>query len=193
MEIGLMDGHGALGVATVLPGRLLRIDSVETALAPKRRTHLYIAPPRRQRMDQILRQSAELGVWSIQPMICERSVSTPDEDSVAGRWEDVLMEACKQSGNPFLPEAKAPLAFGKAADEALSRGFKCHFGAVGGASAGAPGPDAEGDYAWFVGPEGGFSPAEEDFLRSKGFKPLRVGRCVLRVETAAVCGLALLS
>ena len=191
-ELGLLDGLGRIAKAKVAEGRRLEIVSVEQAPLPKRRVHLFIAPPRRQKMDQILRQSAELGAWSIQPMLCERSVSIPGEDSVAGRWEDVLIDACKQSGNPFMPQAKAPLPFAKALAKAKADGFSCHFGAVAGAGQ-APAAGLEGDFAWFIGPEGGFTHAEEDALRASGSKPLRIGRCILRVETAAICGLAFLA
>lgn len=191
-DLGLMDGHGLFAKAKVLPGREIEILSLRVSDTPARRLHLFIAPPRRQRMDQILRQCAELGIWSIRPMLCERSVSTPDEESVSGRWEDVLREACKQSGNPFLPVTTAPVSFAKAVDAAAISCQESYFGAVSGEGSGR-GAGADGDFAWFVGPEGGFTDAEEELMRTRSFKPLRIGRCVLRVETAAVCGVALLS
>jgi 16S rRNA (uracil1498-N3)-methyltransferase len=44
-----------------------------------------------------------------------------------------------------------------------------------------------------VGPEGGFNPRELDALRDKPFiRPVSLGRLVLRAETAAIAGLALL-
>jgi len=191
-EATLMDGKGLAALAKVAAERRLEIISLEKASEPSRKVHLFIAPPRRQKMDQILRQCAELGVWSIQPMICERSVSLPDEESVAGRWDDALYEACKQSGNPFIPQTNPPLPFKKALVLAAEKKLDSYFGAVRTLGAG-PSQEGHGDFAWFVGPEGGFSPAEEEELASSGVKPLRIGRCVLRVETAAVCGVALLS
>jgi 16S rRNA (uracil1498-N3)-methyltransferase len=40
-----------------------------------------------------------------------------------------------------------------------------------------------------VGPEGGLSAAEIDFLKSIGFHPIYLGPSVLRVETAAILAL----
>ena len=41
-----------------------------------------------------------------------------------------------------------------------------------------------------IGPEGGFSQEEEDHAIALGFVPVRLGSHVLRIETAAVCALA---
>jgi 16S rRNA (uracil1498-N3)-methyltransferase len=41
-----------------------------------------------------------------------------------------------------------------------------------------------------VGPEGGFSPAEEDLARSHGWWPIRLSTNVLRIETAGLAGAA---
>ena len=37
-----------------------------------------------------------------------------------------------------------------------------------------------------IGPEGGFSIQEENFLMNNNFKPISLGKRVLRVETAAI-------
>jgi 16S rRNA (uracil1498-N3)-methyltransferase len=47
--------------------------------------------------------------------------------------------------------------------------------------------------ALLVGPEGGFTPAEAVLLRRQGFvRPASLGPRILRAETAAIVGLALL-
>jgi len=43
-----------------------------------------------------------------------------------------------------------------------------------------------------VGPEGGFSPAEEKYLSDRGWSLVRFGIHTLRTETAAVVGAAML-
>jgi len=50
-----------------------------------------------------------------------------------------------------------------------------------------------GDVAGVIGPEGGFTEAEEAFLRAKGGIFVRLTDTVLRVETAAVAFAALLA
>jgi len=143
-------------------------------------------------MDQILKQAVELGVWRIVPMACERSVSLPGEDSIAGRWDDLLFEACKQSGNPFLPQVAAPMKFAAAVSDSKNVCGKVFFGSP---RTGSEETMAEkvSDTGFFVGPEGGFSPCEERLMEESSFIPLMIGKWTLRVETAAVCGIAVLS
>lgn len=187
----LLDGAGRMADAEVLPGKMLRIERIETVCPPDAPLlHMYIAPPRRQKMDQILRQAAELGVWRIVPMLCERSVSLPDSDSVNGRWKEVLFEACKQSGNPFLPQVATPMKFTDALTDSAKQCGRRYFGSV---MRRQTEEKVSGDNAaWFVGPEGGFTETEEKQLLEAGVQPLHFGSWVLRVETAAVCGLCLI-
>jgi len=48
------------------------------------------------------------------------------------------------------------------------------------------------DIAWFVGPEGGFSPNEIELMKSNNIMPLKLGTAIMRVETAAIVGSAYL-
>ncbi|HXF65347.1 MAG TPA: RsmE family RNA methyltransferase, partial [Burkholderiales bacterium] len=47
-----------------------------------------------------------------------------------------------------------------------------------------------GPLVLLAGPEGGFTPAEEEAARRAGFVPVRLGPRVLRTETAALAALA---
>ena len=159
--------------------------------SPARRLHLYFAPPKKQKLDALLKQSVELGVDVLVPVLCERSVVQPGESSVGGRWTDLLFEACKQSGNPFLPSVCPPVPFAGAVARARET---CAALVVGSNRTGialdlgnAP------DVAFFVGPEGGFTDAEMDALAAAGAAPLRIGSWTLRVETAAAAGLGVLN
>ena len=188
----LMDGRGHIGEAEVAPHRTLILRSVETVPPPSgAKLHLYIAPPRRQKMDQILKQCTELGIARIVPMICTRSVSLPDDDSVNGRWTELMFEACKQSGNAFLPATVSPMRF----EDAVADSLRCcearFYGSVESVAA-DDAPHSCVSAAWFVGPEGGFTETEEALMRSSGFLGLHFGNWTLRVETAAVCGTAIL-
>jgi len=192
-QVELTNGEGVFAVAEVIDGHKLRIVTAETAPPPPVRIHLFIAPPRRQKMDILLKQCAEVGVWSITPMLTERSVSAPEKDAVLDRWQTILLEGCKQSKNPFLPTIALPISFKAAVQQAAERRYRCFIGAVHASQQ----PEAINDpsitdAAWFVGPEGGFTPAEEEAMRQAGFAELRLGPWVLRVETAAVVGAAML-
>ena len=189
--VAIMDGHGTLGTAVVGQNRQLRLESKRTVPPPARRLHLFFAPPKKQKLDALLKQAVELGVYELVPVLCERSVVQPDGNSVAGRWMDLLFEACKQSGNPFLPEVANPMSF----PAALSRAREtCGVLVVGSNHTGVfPELGGAPDVAFFVGPEGGFTDAETETMFEAGAVPLRIGDWTLRVETAAIAGLGVLN
>ncbi len=188
----LMDGRGCVGEAEVAAGKSLILRSRRTVQRPPGlAVHLYLAPPRRQKMDQILKQCAELGVRRIVPMVCARSVSLPDEDAVSGRWTELVFEGCKQSGNAFVPETGASMRFPDAVRDASDRCEAVFFGSVSGCGNETV-PSVCRSAAWFVGPEGGFTAEEEELMRRAGFRAFHFGNWTLRVETAAVCGIAIL-
>lgn len=188
--VGLLDGKGRIGLAEVGKGKDLVLRKAETVLPPRRRTHLYFAAPRRQKLDQLLKQATELGAWKLVPVLCRRSVALPDDRSVKGRWTDLLFEACKQSGNPFAPELALPMSMEEAVAAARRECSALIYGSVD--ASGSPFETTPDDVAFFVGPEGGFDESELDLLRRAGAAPLRIGSWILRVETAATAGLALL-
>ena len=184
--VGLLDGKGTLGDAVVTADRRLTVQDVRKIERPARKLHLYLAPPRRQKMDQILREATELGVYRIIPILCEHAVVIPDKDS-ADRQTDLLFEACKQSGNAFLPILEEPMKFADAVKDAVST---CGLNVFGSPYESAMPEQMPEQIGFFVGPEGGFSAQEEDVMRAAGFAAMRIGPWILRVETAAVAGIA---
>jgi len=189
--VALLDGHGVIGTAVVETDRRLRLESKRAVEPSARRLHLYFAPPKKQKLDALLKQAVELGVYELVPVLCERSVVQPGESSVAGRWKDLLFEACKQSGNPFLPEVAPPMPFAAALARARE---SCAALVVGSNRTGVfPELGTASDVAFFIGPEGGFADAETDAMFAAGAVPLRIGDWTLRVETAAVAGLGVLN
>jgi 16S rRNA (uracil1498-N3)-methyltransferase len=92
-------------------------------------------------------------------------------------------EACKQSGNPWLPiiDEVTPLAvLGR-----LNAGVKWCLGDPSGAPLAAFTPNEP--VGWLIGPEGGFTAAEEEWMRQAlGATGVWFGPHILRFETAAV-------
>ena len=187
-QVELTDGRGTFALAEVGRERQITILRADTSLPPPRRLHLFIVPPKKAKMDTLLKQCAEVGVWSIHPFLSARSVSTPEKDEVVEHWQTLLLEGCKQAKNPFLPQvAGLPVSFKQAVETVSRQGYRGFFGSPRGPE-GRPDLTGVADVAWLVGPEGGFTAEEEDSLRAAGIAELRLGRWVLRVETAAVCG-----
>jgi 16S rRNA (uracil1498-N3)-methyltransferase len=191
-KIILMDGRGVTAEAVVTEGRGIRVEHCEQAVEPTIKLHLYLVVPKKQKMDQLLKQCTEIGVWSITPMISARSVALASGESAAERWDALLFEGCKQSRNPFVALVGDVTKFGDAVKVVAAQPLTPFFGA----------PDAPMIYdkidksgneiAWFVGPEGGFTTEEETLMLEHGFNRLCIGNWIMRVETAAVCGAAIL-
>lgn len=192
-RVELIDGKGTLATAVVNSDRSLLIIESNQVKAPERRVHLFTSPPRKQKMDTLLKQCAEVGIWSIIPFYTGRTVSKPEKQSVLDHWKVLLTEGCKQAKNPFLPEVMMPVPFEFAVQKAMELNFSCLFGSPRAGMSGHTEIPETGDVAWFVGPEGGFTDIEEDFMLENDFKPFRIGRWVMRVETAAICGAAILN
>ena len=188
----LIDGRGGIAEAEITPNRGICVDSVCRCDEPKVRLHLFVAPPRKQIIDGLLKQCSEIGVWSVVPVLTERGVSIPTGDSALERMRLHLLEGCKQSNNPFLPDICAPMPFAKALSHASDICDSLYFGSVDNHDPKhltVPETHSNGiDVAWFVGPEGGYSDKELSALRGIGTIPLNLGQWILRVETAAIVG-----
>ena len=187
----LIDGRGTVATARVEDGKRLSVMERNTVAEPEVKIHLFISPPKHNKMDQLLTQCCETGVWSITFVIAEHSVVRPEEGVVSERFNVHLVEGCKQSKNPFLPRFGEVILFSGMIEKIRERGIAAFYGSVGKPESGV-GKTGTSDAAWIVGPEGGFSPAEEECMKTAGFIPLNIGRWVMRVETAAIAGSVIL-
>ncbi len=209
-EIQLMDGKGRLATANVsqisgsrtTPRVTVDIGSYENIFLGSNKICLYVACPRTKQIELILRQATELGVYEIHPIVTEFTVSRPDKN--ADKWQNVLIEAMKQSGNPFLPKLFPVTSFDKAlSTDAPDFGF---YGAVPTDEDKSSIKVVETDIslhrvAIWVGPEGGFSAGELEALRTKHvdfdnglsqrcYQPMVIGHHILRIETAVTASIA---
>lgn len=191
-KVLLMDGHGVTAAAVVVEGRGIIVERCERAAEPEVKLHLYLVVPKKQKMDQLLKQCAEIGVWSITPMLSARSVVLASGESSSDRWESLLLEGCKQSHNPFVPLVGDVTRFSDAVKTVDAQSVTSFFGAPDARMTNAEIVKSGNEVAWFVGPEGGFTPEEETLMLEHKFNKLCIGNWIMRVETAAVCGAAIL-
>lgn len=158
---------------------------------PKAKITLAIAIIKGKTFDTILRQATELGVFKIQPLLTSwTQVQIKDAEVKIAKWKQQLIEGCKQSGNPWLPQLKKPASL----TELLNNpGFQTAIV--------ASLENVEADWnqltlsdspTIFIGPEGDFTPDEYKQLKSKGVQPISLGPLVLRSETAVVSAISIL-
>lgn len=183
--VRLLDGCGRVAEAEVRSDLSLQIVAVKTVPPPAQTLHLVFAIPRRNQLDLLLKQAVELGAAELHPVWCRRSVAKPETSE---RWTLLLQEACKQSHNPYLPIVHRPLALPDKLAELKQRQIQLVYGAIGCDRPLSKAASA----AWIVGPEGGFAPEELELLERSNAHPLNLGPYILRLETAASCGLAVL-
>ena len=189
-RIMLIDGKGTKAVAAIENQQIV-IVSRETVQRIVPELHLFFSPPHnRNSTDSILDQSAELGIASITPIITEKSVSKPEKP--AERWKKRLVEACKQSKNPFLPEIGDVLTLKEAMEKTKFQGFTSFFGCLAENTGEGIEIPKSAKLAWFVGPEGGFTQKEDELMKKSGFIPLRLPGWTLRTETACATGTAII-
>jgi 16S rRNA (uracil1498-N3)-methyltransferase len=143
-------------------------------------------------MDFVVRKATELGVTAIQPLATARSA--PFAAAERGRkrlahWRAIAIAACEQCGRNRIPDVREPRLLREWSREWNASGIVLDADRDSSADLGARPAQA---VALLVGPEGGWDAREATALRARGFRALRLGPRVLRSETAAVAGVALL-
>lgn len=141
--------------------------------------------PKGDRAGIMVEKLVEVGVTTLIPLRTERSVTHPREGKLE-RFERTVIEACKQCGRDELMRIE-PLSDWTAAASTIE-GIR-YFLDLGGTRPRFPTAPAAVTIA--VGPEGGWSDSERDIARSHGWVCWRVDGPVLRTETAAVVGAAI--
>ena len=187
----LFDGAGREADARILRlGDHLRcaVDAAREVASIHPRVVLCVCVPKGAKLEQVVRGATEVGVVAVHLAISERCVARPSGDAFKKleRLRRIAQEAARQSGRASVPDvlAAAPLA------EVAGRADPCARRLV--AVPGAAPLEGVGDEAWLiVGPEGGLSPGEQDHLVAAGWTPIGLGPSVMRAETAAVVGAAL--
>ncbi|MDR2844552.1 MAG: 16S rRNA (uracil(1498)-N(3))-methyltransferase [Puniceicoccales bacterium] len=201
-DIHAFDGTGRSWDGTVAEADaralVMRIDATRALTPPTPALALAQVLPKGGLMDDIVRAAVEIGVAEIHPLFsahCEVKLDAARAAARVERWNAIAVEACKQSGNPFLPRIAPPVPL-----EAWLAGLAADTLAFAGSLAdGAPPfsgirlPDtAPARLLFLIGPEGDFSQAEHALIRERGVLGVRFGENVLRVPTAALYALAAL-
>jgi 16S rRNA (uracil1498-N3)-methyltransferase len=185
----LFDGQGRSCEARVLAarGRELEVEvgAARTEPGPAVRVHLAFAPPRWSRAEWLFEHGTEVGVQVFHPLRSERVRPQPDRRE---RWQKLCAQAAGQCDRSLVPEVRAVRDLGAflADPELPAERWLCD-------PDGPPLGPARSDAAvLLVGPEGGLSGSEREAAVAHGFVPASLGPHVLRTETAALLGAALL-
>jgi 16S rRNA (uracil1498-N3)-methyltransferase len=209
-KLVLFNGQGREITAEIvdLTGDEIGLRKLHEAKTPPLRCRIVLAQaiPKGKNMELILQKAVEIGAAEIVPLISDRTVVQVDSESAAqkqSKWQQIAIEAAKQSGQNWLPRVHTPKKLAELFSAAAAESFDLRL-------IGSLQPDAQllkkiladyssehqhrpGSVLMLVGPEGDFTPAELGLARRHGCQPITLGPIILRVETAAIYCLSILS
>jgi 16S rRNA (uracil1498-N3)-methyltransferase len=154
------------------------------------------ALPEGAKMDWIIEKAVELGVAAIEPLAAQRCVvrlSGERAEKRQAHWQGVIVAASEQSGRNRLARLAPVEDVGRwLARAAAAPRILLTPRATESLAGWARARPAQA-LTLMVGPEGGFSTAEEDSALAHGAIALSMGARVLRTETAALAAMATLN
>jgi 16S rRNA (uracil1498-N3)-methyltransferase len=207
-KVVLFDGRGRELTAeiTSADAAQIRLRKLHEAQTPPLRCQITLgqAIPKGKNMDLIVQKAVEIGAAEVAPILSDRTVVRLDEESAAAKqskWQAVAVEAAKQCGQNWLPRVQVPQTMA----QFLQQPRRFDLQLIGSlqsdavhlkkilAEYSAEHGDRPSSVLMLVGPEGDFTPAELSLARSHGCRPITLGPIVLRVETASIYCLSVLS
>lgn len=205
------DSHHALKVLRLREGEALRVSvdgkryeavfegGKELATAkitgelessePGTRVTLYQGWPKGDKVEQIIRQCTEMGVYAVVPVVFSRCVAKPDNEKRLERLQKIAREAAMQSGRTIIPSVLSPIAV----EELYTRLSQHELALVPyekeRQSALRETVKGQRDIALVIGPEGGIT---ENEIANMPAMPITLGRRILRTETAGLASIAMI-
>lgn len=135
----------------------------------------------------VLEKCTELGATAFIPLITDRTIKKTG--AIPTRWTTIIKEAAEQSGRTTLPVLHEPMKFRDALTKTDGMRRILFHEAMGNA---LPAIQHEDTIALFIGPEGGFTENEVTQAKDASSHLVHLGDTVLRAETAAIVGTALI-
>ena len=194
----IFDGEGREFLATVTSigrreTRLEIIEEIEPP-APESDLELTIAACvyKNDKFDLVIQKAVELGVARIRPMVSLRSETSMQATTKRlERWRKIALEATKQCERARVMRVDEPMRFEDLVTSINpGSGMLLMFSEKDGK--GVPEKAGEKKITALVGPKGGWDDSEIQLAEDRGFLPVKLGRRIMRAETAAITFSALL-
>ena len=199
-EIEVLDGEGSLYLVRLseFKNKLIKceiLSSEKIDAEPPLKIYLGQSIIKGNGFDVILRKAVELGVYSISPLLTERTVIKSNSDKKIIRWKKIVEESSKQCGRSLIPKiSNNIIKLETFCQQASDSDLKLIFWEMENKkSLKDINPETVPSSATLlIGPEGGFTQEEVETARSYGFHSLGLGPRIFRAETAPLVVLSLL-
>ena len=174
-----------------------RIFEKRAAEEPAVRLLMLLCLTQREKFEWMLQKCTEVGAAGFLPVISQRSLIQGEAElrNKYTRWERILREAAEQSGRGVIPALLPALRLENAV-RAVGQDYPLRLIPWEGEKQANLKSLLKGwknqPVAVLIGPEGGFAEDEVGTAMAAGFKPVTLGKRILRMETAAVVSAALI-
>jgi 16S rRNA (uracil1498-N3)-methyltransferase len=192
-QIDITNGQGGLFHATIQVAH--KKNAVVTIAAstqtdrPKQKLQLGISLLKNAvRLEWLFEKATEIGVTSITPLICERTIH---ERFKTERMQQIIQSAMIQSQQTWLPVLSEPMPLlqfitkSSANQKLIAHCEPLHKTSI-------QSIEPSDDLLLLIGPEGDFDPSEIEAAIAKDFMPIDLGPTRLRTETAGIFALSCL-
>jgi 16S rRNA (uracil1498-N3)-methyltransferase len=192
-RIDLTNGIGQLAEATITiahkKNTIVSIQSEKTIAPSTQKITLGISLLKNAvRLEWLLEKATEMGIHTIVPLICERTIH---ERFKTERMENILQSAMLQSQQAWLPILTPPTKFNdfiSAYNAPQQYIAHCEPGQKISIKELTPSDNC----ILLIGPEGDFSPKEIEVALSLQYQAIHLGPTRLRTETAGIFALSVL-
>lgn len=152
--------------------------------------NIAVAPAliKREKFELVLEKVVEIGVKEIYPVITKYSVVKIKEKKE--RWERIILNACKQSHRQIIPKLHDIKTLEEVVQ--ISKNYSLKLFANPKSNKNLFSFDKADNVIILIGPEGGFSNEEENYLKLNGFSDFSLGNFILRSETAVIVSVGLI-
>jgi len=199
-EIDVLDGRGGMFRAKVVEAargsvRIAILGPAPAAAEPRARVTLVMSVLKGDKMDDVVRDAAMMGVAVIQPVVSARSeasLAALRRGHRAERWSRIAIASVKQSGRAVVPAVGTPVDLASwIANRSPEPVLVLREPAAGMAK---PLRDAKRSLAvqLLVGPEGGWAGEELTAFEAAGFDAVSLGARTIRADAAPMVAMAAL-
>ena len=192
-QIDITNGQGGLFHASIQVAHkknaLVTITKSSQTDRPKQQLHLGISVLKNAvRLEWLFEKATEIGVTSITPLVCERTIH---ERFKSERMQQIIQSAMIQSQQTWLPILTAPIPLTEfITKESATQKLIAHCEPLPKTCIKSIKPSD--DVLLLIGPEGDFAPLEIEAAIANDFTPIDLGPNRLRTETAGIFALSCL-